>query len=126
MKPGSYVLNLSRGSLVDIRALKGALESKHLGGAALDVYPEEPKTNDEPYHSELAGLPNVVLTPHIGGSTLEAQSNIGLEVAVSFAKYINGGTTSGAVNFPQVELPPFPDSHRILNIHKNTPECSAR
>ena len=121
MKDGSYILNASRGSLVDLSALKEALKSGKLGGAALDVFPKEPRSNSEEYTSELAGVDGALLTPHIGGSTEEAQYNIGLEVSASFIKFINQGATQGAVNFPQVSLPLGENSHRILNIHKNVP-----
>ncbi len=121
MKKGSFLLNLSRGSVVNIKDLVRALKSKHLLGAAIDVFPEEPASNKDPFNSELCGMDNVILTPHIGGSTAEAQYNIGIEVANSIIKYIDTGSTSGAVNFPQVELPVLDDSHRVLNIHKNVP-----
>lgn len=121
MKKGAYLINTSRGSHIDMAALKAALESGQLGGAALDVYPVEPKSNKEEFKCELAGLENVILTPHLGGSTEEAQYKIGLEVAAAFAKFIDMGTTMGAVNFPRVDLPPDESSHRILNVHKNVP-----
>ncbi len=121
MKKGSYLLNLSRGNLIDFAALKEAITSKHLAGAGIDVYPSEPKTNNEPFQTELAGLDNVILTPHIGGSTEEAQLNIGAEVALTFVKFIDTGATTGAVNFPQVDLPVLPESHRILHVHRNIP-----
>jgi D-3-phosphoglycerate dehydrogenase len=121
MKAGSFLLNLSRGRVVDLDAVKEALVSKKLAGAAIDVFPEEPKSNEDPFSSPLCGLNNVILTPHIGGSTIEAQRNIGIEVASTFVKYIETGSTTGAVNFPQVELPVVKDSHRILNIHRNVP-----
>lgn len=122
MKKGGYLLNLSRGTVVDIPALAGALKEGHVGGAAVDVYPKEPKKNiSDDFESELRGCPNVVLTPHIGGSTLEAQENIGREVSTSVTKYLKTGSTMGAVNFPQLELPPSPDTHRVLNIHQNVP-----
>ena len=93
-----------------------------MGGAAVDVYPDEPEANSaEGFKSELQGLPNVILTPHVGGSTEEAQGAIGTEVSVSLIKYINQGATTGAVNFPQVELPAAPGKHRVLNVHKNVP-----
>jgi D-3-phosphoglycerate dehydrogenase len=120
MKRGSYLLNLSRGSVVDIPALAHSLREGHLGGAAVDVYPTEPETNSDGFATELRGLKNVVLTPHIGGSTAEAQENIGREVATSLTKFVNMGATTGAVNFPQAELPPV-NKHRILNVHKNVP-----
>ncbi|WP_373049318.1 phosphoglycerate dehydrogenase [Vulgatibacter sp.] len=121
MKQGSYLLNLSRGTVVDIPALADALRRKVLAGASIDVFPEEPEGNGPGFESELRGLENVILTPHVGGSTIEAQANIGREVATTLVKFINNGTTSGAVNFPQVELPPVPGAHRILNVHKNVP-----
>lgn len=121
MKRGSFLLNLSRGTLIDFAAVKEAIGSGRLGGVAIDVYPKEPKSNSEPFECELAGVKNVFLTPHIGGSTEEAQENIGVEVADSFLKFIDGGDTFGAVNFPQVSLPAHPGSHRVLNVHKNVP-----
>lgn len=121
MKRGSFLLNLSRGTVVDIAALRAALDSRHLAGAAVDVYPKEPKSNDEVFTSPLQGAENVILTPHIGGSTEEAQENIGLEVALSLLKALETGTTGGAVNFPQIDLPVVAGSHRILNVHKNVP-----
>jgi D-3-phosphoglycerate dehydrogenase len=105
MKRGSYLLNLSRGTVVVINALADAIKSGHIAGAAVDVYPEEPETNSDGFASPLRGLPNVLLTPHVGGSTMEAQEAIGREVATALLKYIDHGTTVGAVNFPQVELP---------------------
>jgi D-3-phosphoglycerate dehydrogenase / 2-oxoglutarate reductase len=121
MKPGACLINASRGTVVDIPALAQALRSKHLGGAAVDVYPEEPEGNSDGFVTELQGLPNVVLTPHIGGSTEEAQASIGKEVATSLLKFVKGGATTGAVNFPQVEAPIIPGTHRIINVHRNTP-----
>lgn len=121
MKSGSFLLNLSRGRIVDLDAVSAAIQSGKLAGAAVDVFPEEPKSNADKFSSPLMGLPNVILTPHIGGSTLEAQRNIGLEVTSTFVKFIETGSTTGAVNFPQVELPLVRDSHRILNIHRNVP-----
>jgi D-3-phosphoglycerate dehydrogenase len=121
MKKGACLLNLSRGTVVVIDALTKALQSKHLNGAALDVFPEEPESNDVPFTSSLCGLPNVILTPHIGGSTEEAQKNIAREVAAKLVKYSDTGSTTGAVNFPEIELPVVTKSHRILNIHKNVP-----
>ena len=121
MKKGAYLLNASRGSVVDIPALAAAIKEGHLGGAAVDVFPLEPESNNDPFHSELRGLPNVILTPHIGGSTSEAQEAIGREVATSLTKYVNTGATTGAVNFPQVELPAQRATHRILNVHRNVP-----
>ena len=121
MKPGAYLLNASRGKVVQIGALAEAIRSKHLAGAAIDVYPEEPESNSDGFMTELRDLPNVILTPHIGGSTVEAQAAIGREVATSLIKYVNGGATTGAVNFPPAELPQLPGTHRILNVHRNVP-----
>ncbi len=121
MKPGSYLLNASRGTVVDIPALADALKSGHLGGAAIDVFPEEPETNSDGFKTPLQGLGNVVMTPHIGGSTAEAQEAIGREVATALIKFVNIGITTGAVNFPHVELPMTPGKHRILNVHRNVP-----
>lgn len=121
MKAGACFLNLSRGSVVDVDALAASIRGGHVGGAAVDVYPQEPESNSDDFASVLRGLPNVVLTPHIGGSTLEAQEAIGREVAHVLTKFTNTGATIGAVNFPAVELPPLPGSHRVLNVHKNVP-----
>jgi D-3-phosphoglycerate dehydrogenase len=121
MRPGSYLINASRGTVVDIPALAEALRSGRLAGAAVDVYPEEPETNSDGFASPLQGLANVILTPHIGGSTEEAQESIGREVAVSLIKFVRAGATTGAVNFPQVETPLIPGTHRILNVHRNVP-----
>ena len=121
MKRGACLLNLSRGTVVDVKALAAALQSKHVGGAAVDVYPEEPEGNSDGFVTPLQGLPNVLLTPHIGGSTEEAQEAIGREVASSLLKYARYGATTGAVNFPQVELPVARGTHRILNVHRNVP-----
>jgi D-3-phosphoglycerate dehydrogenase / 2-oxoglutarate reductase len=121
MKPGACLINASRGTVVVIDALVEGIKSGHVGGAAIDVYPEEPETNSDDFTSALRGLPNVLLTPHIGGSTMEAQEAIGREVGTSLVKFVNSGATTGAVNFPQIELPHVPDTHRILNVHKNVP-----
>jgi D-3-phosphoglycerate dehydrogenase len=121
MKHGSYLLNASRGTVVQIPALVEALKSKQLGGAAIDVFPEEPESNGDNFVTPLQGLPNVILTPHIGGSTGEAQASIGREVATSLIRFVNTGTTVGAVNFPQIEAPSTPGTHRILNVHRNVP-----
>ena len=121
MKDGAYLLNLSRGTVVDIDALARAIKSKKLGGAGLDVYPDEPESNSDDFTSVVRGLPNVVLTPHIGGSTLEAQEAIGREVANVLTKMTNAGATAGSVNFPQVDLQPMPGAHRVLNVHRNVP-----
>ncbi|MBW7982934.1 phosphoglycerate dehydrogenase [Enterobacillus tribolii] len=122
MKPGSILINASRGTVVDISALCNALSSKHLAGAALDVFPEEPATNDDPFNSPLCEFDNVLLTPHIGGSTQEAQENIGAEVAGKFVKYSDNGSTLSAVNFPEVSLPEHATNvSRLLHIHENRP-----
>jgi D-3-phosphoglycerate dehydrogenase len=121
MPRGSFLLNLSRGSVVDIGALRQAILGGHLGGAAVDVYPQEPETSGQPFVSELRGLPNVILTPHVGGSTEEAQHNIGLEVSDALIRYVDTGSSTGCVNLPQVDLPLLQDSHRVLNIHKDVP-----
>jgi D-3-phosphoglycerate dehydrogenase / 2-oxoglutarate reductase len=121
MRPGAYLLNASRGTVVDIPALAEALKSGHLAGAAIDVFPEEPETNSDGFKTPLQGLPNVVMTPHIGGSTAEAQEAIGREVGAALVKYVNAGVTTGAVSFPHVDLPPTPGKHRILNVHRNVP-----
>jgi D-3-phosphoglycerate dehydrogenase len=121
MRPGSFLLNLSRGRVVDLAAVAAALNTGKLSGAAVDVFPNEPTSNEEPFSCELSGIDNVILTPHIGGSTIEAQRNIGLEVGNALIKFTETGSTSGSVNFPQVELPVVRDSHRILNMHRNVP-----
>ena len=121
MKPGACLLNASRGTVVQIDALAAALRSGHLGGAAVDVYPSEPESNSDGFESDLRGLANVILTPHIGGSTEEAQEAIGKEVSAALMKYINTGATTGSVNFPLVELAMSKGAHRILNIHRNVP-----
>jgi D-3-phosphoglycerate dehydrogenase len=121
MQAGAYLINLSRGTVVDLDALAAALKAKKLAGAALDVYPQEPETNSDDFQSVMRGLPNVVLTPHIGGSTAEAQEAIGREVANSLTRFTNTGATIGSVNFPQVELAPLAGTHRVLNVHKNVP-----
>lgn len=126
MRPGSYLINASRGSVVDIDALVSALRSRHLYGAAIDVFPKEPASNAERFESPLCGLPNVILTPHIGGSTQEAQRNIGVEVASKLAAYIDFGSTVSAVNFPELSLSPQHDAHRLLHIHYNRPGVLAR
>ena len=121
MKPGACLLNLSRGTVVDLEALAAAIKSGRVGGAGVDVYPEEPEANEDVFRSVLCGLPNVVLTPHIGGTTAEAQESIGREVASSLTRYTNTGTTTGAVNFPLVDQAKLPGAHRILNVHRNVP-----
>jgi len=121
MKPGSILINASRGTVVEIEPLAQALRDKKLLGAAIDVFPVEPRTNKDEFISPLRGLDNVILTPHIGGSTLEAQANIGLEVAEKLVKYSDNGTSTSSVNFPEVALPAHPGKHRLLHIHHNVP-----
>ena len=121
MKPGAILINASRGSVVRIEALADALRAGKLLGAAIDVFPVEPRTNKDEFHSPLRGLDNVILTPHIGGSTMEAQANIGLEVAEKLVKYSDNGTSTSSVNFPEVALPAHPGKHRLLHIHRNVP-----
>jgi D-3-phosphoglycerate dehydrogenase len=121
MKRGACLLNASRGTVVQIDALAAALQSGHIAGAAVDVYPSEPESNSNEFDSPLRGLTNVILTPHIGGSTEEAQEAIGKEVSAALMKFVNSGATTGAVNFPQVELAMTKGAHRILNIHRNVP-----
>jgi D-3-phosphoglycerate dehydrogenase len=121
MKPGAGLINASRGTVVEIDALAGALERGRLGGAAIDVFPAEPKSGTQEFRSPLRGMDNVLLTPHIGGSTEEAQENIGIEVASKLIKYSNNGSTVGAVNFPEVSLPEYPGKNRVLHIHRNQP-----
>lgn len=121
MKKGSYLLNASRGSVVDIKALATAIKENHLAGAALDVYPEEPESNTDSFITELQGLPNLILTPHIGGATEEAQVKIGEEVPTALIQFALTGCTTTSVNFPRMEMPPSENMHRILNVHKNVP-----
>jgi D-3-phosphoglycerate dehydrogenase / 2-oxoglutarate reductase len=121
MKKGAAIINASRGTVIHIESLVEALKSQHISGAALDVFPDEPASNKEKFHSPLQGIPNVFLTPHIGGSTIEAQYAIGLEVAESFRRFLKLGTTSGAVNFPQVDIPLGAGIRRIINVHRNEP-----
>ena len=121
MKKGAYLINLARGSVVDIPALADALKSGALAGAAVDVFPVEPSGNGPGFESELVGLKNVILTPHVGGSTVEAQENIGREVGGRLLEFINGGVTTGSVNFPNVAPPVLAGQHRILNVHRNVP-----
>jgi len=121
MKKGSYLINASRGSVVDIPALAAGLKSQHLAGAAIDVYPEEPENNTDKFVTDLQNLDNVLLTPHIGGATEEAQANIGAEVPAALIRFVNTGATLGSVNFPGIDLPPTKGTHRILNVHRNVP-----
>jgi D-3-phosphoglycerate dehydrogenase len=121
MKRGSFLINASRGTVIQIEDLVAALKENHVAGAAVDVFPEEPASNKEKFKSPLQGVKNVILTPHIGGSTEEAQYSIGLEVAESFRKFLQTGTTAGAVNFPNVELTTKKNVTRIMNVHRNEP-----
>lgn len=121
MKKGAIFINAARGTCVDIDDLAAAIESGHLNGAAIDVFPKEPKANDEEFLSPLRAFDNVILTPHIGGSTQEAQANIGLEVAEKFVRYSDAGATITAVNFPEVAIPQQEGTHRLLHIHQNVP-----
>ena len=121
MKPGAMLINAARGQIVDIDSLCEHLASKHIGGAAIDVFPVEPKSNQEKFISPLREFDNVILTPHIGGSTQEAQENIGIEVAEKIVMYSDNGTSTSAVNFPQVALPSHADTHRLLHVHRNIP-----
>ena len=125
MKRGAILINASRGTVVDIDALRAALDAGLLRGAALDVFPVEPKSVDEPLKSPLIGLPNVILTPHIGGSTVESQENIGKEVAEKLVRFIQGGTTKGAVNFPELSHQDLAGTSRILHVHRNEPGALA-
>ena len=126
MKDGVIFLNLARGFVVDIPALVNAIKSGKVAGAGVDVFPEEPKTNSDPFVSELMGLENVILSPHIGGSTEEAQEMIGHYVPERLLEYINNGSTTGSVNFPEVQLPLLVDSHRLLHVHENVPGIMAK
>lgn len=128
MKNGACLINASRGSVVDLDALAEKIKAGAIGGAAIDVFPDEPASNKQKFKSPLQGLPNVILTPHIGGSTIEAQESIGLEVAHSFINFLSKGTTAGAVNFPQIDLAMIQteatrkaDRRRIINVHRNVP-----
>jgi D-3-phosphoglycerate dehydrogenase / 2-oxoglutarate reductase len=121
MRPRSLFLNLSRGFVVDHVALRGHIESGHIAGAAIDVFPKEPKANGEEFVSELRGLPNVILTPHIGGSTEEAQQDIGEFVSGKLADFAAGGATAMSVNMPNVALPSVPGTHRLVHLHRNVP-----
>ena len=126
MRRGSILINASRGTVVDIDALAEGIASGHLAGAAVDVFPTEPKSADEEFASPLREYDNVILTPHIGGSTQEAQANIGIEVAEKLIKYSNNGSTLSAVNFPEVALPEQGNTHRLLHIHHNRPGVLSR
>ena len=126
MKRGSIFLNLSRGHVVDIKALKNAIINRTIVGCGVDVFPEEPKSNNDPFVSELIGLPNVILTPHIGGSTQEAQENIARFVPSRIIEYINTGSTTNSVNFPNLQLPILDNAHRLIHIHQNVPGILAK
>ncbi|MEH6387620.1 MULTISPECIES: phosphoglycerate dehydrogenase [Pseudomonas] len=121
MKKGGILINAARGTVVDIEALAAALADKHLNGAAIDVFPVEPRSNNDEFISPLREFDNCLLTPHVGGSTMEAQANIGLEVAEKLVRYSDNGTSITSVNFPEVALPSHPGKHRLLHIHKNVP-----
>jgi len=121
LKPGAILINAARGTVVEIEPLAQAIRDKKLLGAAIDVFPVEPKSTKDEFVSPLRGLDNVILTPHIGGSTMEAQANIGLEVAHKLITYSDNGTSTSSVNFPEVALPAHPGKHRLLHIHRNVP-----
>lgn len=126
MKPGAVLLNLSRGFVVDVPALAKALKTGKLRGAGVDVFPKEPASNDDPFQTELQGLPNVILTPHVGGSTTEAQIDIAAYVPDKLISYINTGNTFMSVNFPNIQLPGQSSVHRLLHIHRNVPGILAQ
>jgi D-3-phosphoglycerate dehydrogenase len=121
MRPGAILLNLARGQVVDLAALAASIRAGHVGGAAVDVFPEEPLSNRDPFDCPLRGLPNVILTPHVGGSTAEAQQAIGEFVAARLVDFVNTGSTSGCVNLPTIASPPVPRAHRFLHLHRNQP-----
>ena len=121
MKDEAIFMNASRGTVVDLDALAAAMREGRLNGAAIDVFPVEPKGNNDEFVSPLRGLDNVILSPHVGGSTMEAQENIGVEVAEKLIKYSDVGTTIASVNFPEVALPAHDGDHRLLHIHENRP-----
>ncbi len=126
MRDNSYFLNLSRGFVVDVEALRKNIDSGKILGAAVDVFPQEPKTNSEPFESVLMGAKNTILTPHIGGSTAEAQEHIGSYVPAKIMEYINTGSTFGSVNFPNLQLPSLTNAHRLMHVHKNVPGILAK
>jgi D-3-phosphoglycerate dehydrogenase len=121
MRTSAHLINASRGTVVDLDALARALDAGRIAGAAIDVFPSEPGSNAEPFDSPLRRFDNVLLTPHIGGSTVEAQESIGLDVAAKLLKYSNNGSTMTAVNFPEVALPEHAGKHRLLHAHRNVP-----
>jgi D-3-phosphoglycerate dehydrogenase len=120
-KTGAILINYARGEVVDLNALAAALKSKHITGAAIDVYPLEPEKNGDKFETPLQGLSNVILTPHIGGSTEEAQENIGEDVSVKLYQYLERGVSNGSHTIPDISLPPVDGAHRILHIHRNVP-----
>ena len=120
-KSGAILINYARGEVVDLNALAAALQSKHIAGAAIDVYPIEPEKNGDKFQTPLQGLSNVLLTPHIGGSTEEAQENIGEDVSVKLYQYLERGVSNGSHSIPDISLPPVDGAHRILHIHRNVP-----
>jgi D-3-phosphoglycerate dehydrogenase len=120
-KKGAMLINYARGEVIDIKSLKSSLESGDLGGAAIDVFPWEPEKNGDDFNSPLQGLSNVLLTPHIGGSTQEAQNNIGMDVSAKLFNYLEKGISTGSHSIPALALPPQEGAHRILHIHKNVP-----
>jgi D-3-phosphoglycerate dehydrogenase len=121
IKPGAILINYARGEVVDLEALAAALKSKHLSGAAIDVYPLEPEKNGDTFETPLQGLSNVILTPHVGGSTEEAQENIGEDVSIKLYQYLERGVSNGSHSIPAISLPPVDGAHRILHIHNNVP-----
>ena len=121
MREGSVLINLSRGHIVDLDALARSVRSGHIGGAAVDVFPVEPNSNKDAFDTPLRGIPNVILTAHIGGSTAEAQQGIGMFVARRLIDHVNAGSTAGSVNLPEIALPPTPRAHRFLHLHRNQP-----
>lgn len=126
MRPGSFLINSSRGQVVDLPALRQALDAGHIGGAAIDVFPQEPNQPNDHFQSPLQGSRNVILTPHVGGSTLEAQVNIANYVSDKLLRFLHTGATAGSINFPEVEMPRVPNTHRILHIHHNVPGVLAK
>jgi D-3-phosphoglycerate dehydrogenase / 2-oxoglutarate reductase len=126
MKDGVVFINLARGFVVDLEALKEALESGKVAGAAIDVFPTEPRRDGDPFTSILQGMPNVVLTPHIGGSTEEAQEHIGRFVPDRILEFLEKGSSTLSVNFPRLQLPKLSESHRVVHVHRNVPGILAR
>jgi D-3-phosphoglycerate dehydrogenase len=126
MKDGAVFINLARGKVVDLDALKSALVSGKIAGAAIDVFPKEPKSNDEPFECLFTGMDNVILTPHVGGSTIEAQKNIAAYVPEAMVNYVNTGDSFASVNLPGIRVPEVKGAHRLLHIHENIPGIMAR